>query len=30
MGVVLYNTYLKDVAFRKIFTTTTILYYFCY
>ncbi|CAD8092194.1 unnamed protein product [Paramecium sonneborni] len=30
LGVLLYNNYLKDVPFKKIFITTTILYYFCY
>ena len=30
IAVLLYNSYLKDVSFKKIFVSTTVLYYFCY
>lgn len=29
-GVLLYNTYLKNITFGKIFVTSSILYYLCY
>lgn len=29
-GVLLYNNLLRDVPFRKIFISTSILYYLCY
>ncbi|CAK76688.1 unnamed protein product (macronuclear) [Paramecium tetraurelia] len=29
-GVLIYNNYLRDIQFRKIFLVTTFLYYLCY
>jgi Na+/melibiose symporter-like transporter len=29
-GVFLYNTFLRDVSFKRIFLSTTLMYYLCY
>ena len=30
LGILLYNSSLRDVSFKKIFVTTACIYYFCY